>query len=80
MDVKTLEEILVQHVPTMAESVVQALAGTLVNLGIEKEEDLGLVEEKDLTPLISVIQARKLVAMWKKKCKYTFCIIYKNKK
>ena len=72
METSQLEELICQVLPSLDEATVQSLAGKLSSIGIETEEDLSLIEEHDITPIIKPIQARKLLRAWKQKGKTRF--------
>ena len=45
------------------------LEETLQNLGVETDADLQFIEEGDLLSALRPIQARKVLAAWKLRCK-----------
>ena len=58
-----MEEVISNILPDLKECV-QDLCIVLKTLGVITVEDLPLVQVEDLTSVISVIQARKLVRAW----------------
>ena len=56
----------------MSEDTVAQLADKLVAIGIETEEDLQLLKEEDLVPIVNVIQARKLLHKLQQNHKFCF--------
>ena len=58
-----MEEVILNILPDLKECV-QDLWIVLKTLGVITAEDLPLVQVEDLTSVISVIQARKLVRAW----------------
>lgn len=56
--------------PDLAEASKDILEETLQSLGIETSDDFQFLEESDLTAL-RPIQARKVIAAWKLKVKYS---------
>ena len=58
-----MEEVILNILPDLKECV-QDLCIVLKTLGVIAVEDLPLVQVEDLTSVISVIQARKLVRAW----------------
>ena len=58
-----MEEVILNILPDLKECV-QDLCIVLKTLGVITVEDLLLVQVEDLTSVISVIQARKLVRAW----------------
>ena len=64
-----LEEAILNILPDINPECTVDLKCHLQQLGVTKEEDLCYVTAEDLTPSISKIQARKLVAAWCRKGK-----------
>lgn len=62
MDADNLHRVL----SNCSQEKVEQLQSHLQDLGVQKCEDLCLVTENDLTPVINVIEARKLILSWKK--------------
>ena len=58
-----MEEVILNIFPNLKECV-QDFCIVLKNLGVITVEDLRLVQVEDLTSVIFVIQARKLVRAW----------------
>ena len=58
-----MEEVILNILPDLKECV-QDLCIVLKTVGVITVEDLPLVQVEDLTSVISVIQARKLVCTW----------------
>lgn len=64
MDVEQIEEMLSID-QSVKEEYIPPLAATLKQLGIESASDLALIREEDITCVVSVITARRLVSKWK---------------
>ncbi|KAJ8048985.1 hypothetical protein HOLleu_01518 [Holothuria leucospilota] len=65
MDTKIQESIL-RCIPSITEESMEHVKAALFELGIEEMNDLVLVEEEDLVPTLKPIQARKLIASWRR--------------
>lgn len=57
--------------PDLAEASKDILEETLQSLGIETSDDFQFLEESDLLTALRPIQARKVIAAWKLKVKYS---------
>lgn len=57
--------------PDLAEVSKDILEETLQSLGIETSDDFQFLEESDLLKALRPIQARKVLAAWKLRCKYS---------
>lgn len=57
--------------PDLAEASKDILEETLQSLGIETSDDFQFLEESDLLTALRPIQARKAIAAWKLKVKYS---------
>lgn len=56
--------------PDLAEVSKDTLEETLQSLGIETSDDFQFLEESDLLTALRPIQARKVLSVWKMRCKY----------
>ena len=63
--------------PSLTNTSVKALIQRLSDLGVTEYSHLNLVEEKDITDVVKIIQARLLIQSWKSKGKlyYVFYIL-----
>lgn len=57
--------------PDLAEVSKEILEETLQSLGIETSDDFKFLEESDLLTALRPIQARKVLAAWKYRGKYS---------
>lgn len=55
--------------PDLPEMSKDILEEHLQSLGVDTDEDLQFIEEADLLTVLRPIQARKVLAAWKLKCK-----------
>lgn len=69
MDQSSISNAITKVLPDLAPSVLGIVVETLQSLGVETTEDFDFVQESDLMSVLRPIQARKLVAAWKKNCK-----------
>lgn len=69
MDQSSISNAITKVLPNLAPSVLGIVVETLQSLGVETTEDFDFVQESDLMSVLRLIQARKLVAAWKKNCK-----------
>lgn len=69
MDQSSISNAITKVLPDLAPSVLGIVVETLQSLGVETTEDFDFVQESDLMSVLRLIQARKLVAAWKKNCK-----------
>lgn len=62
--------------PDLPEMNKDILEETLQSLGVETSDDFQFIEEADLLSSLRPIQARKLIAAWKLRCKpfITVCL------
>ena len=57
-----LKEAVTTILPSLSPETLEALIVKMIELGVEVIEDLHLLTEDDMTPLLKPIQARKLVS------------------
>lgn len=57
--------------PDLAEVSKDILEKTLQSLGIKTSDDFQFLKESDLLTALRPIQARKVLAAWKLRCKYS---------
>ena len=57
-----LKEAVTTILPSLSPETLEALIAKMIELGVEVIEDLHLLTEDDMTPLLKPIQARKLVS------------------
>lgn len=60
--------------PDLPEVLKDILVETLQCLGIETHDDFQFIKEEDLLSALRLIQARKLVAAWSLKCKFSIAV------
>lgn len=65
-----LRAAIVEVLPYLPEMAKDKLDETLQSLGVETNEDLNFIEEKDLLSALRPIQARKVPAAWKLRCRW----------
>ena len=72
-----LSSAITKVLPDLPGSSLEILEETLQSLGVETTEDLSFIQEADLLAVLRPIQARKLVAAWKRTRKYILpkCIL-----
>lgn len=61
---------------SVAESLIEEIINNVVEIGVESVEDLKLLTEKDLVPLLKPIQARKLLLILQKGMKLSIFSIF----
>ncbi|CAI5687008.1 unnamed protein product [Oreochromis niloticus] len=71
MDQSSISNAITKVLPDLAPSVLGIVVETLQSLGVETTEDFDFVQESDLMSVLRLIQARKLVAAWKKNSQST---------
>ena len=59
-----MEKAILKVLPNL-QSSVEEICTSLKNIGVEEIDDLKFVIESDLTPMVTTIQARKLIQAWK---------------
>lgn len=64
-----LRTAITEVLPELPEVSKDILEETLQSLGVETYNDFQFIEEADLLSALRPIQARKLLAAWKRKCK-----------
>lgn len=65
-----LRTAITEVLPDLPEVSKDILEETLQNLGVETYDDFQFIEEADLLSALRPIQARKILAAWKLRCKY----------
>lgn len=60
--------------PDLSQMSIDILEEHLQSLGVETSDDFQFIEEADLVSALSPIQARKLLAAWKLRCKLSFAV------
>lgn len=58
--------------PDLPEVTKDILEETLHSLGVETYDDFKFIEEDDLLSALRPVQARKVIAAWKLRCKLCF--------
>lgn len=64
-----LRTAITEVLPDLPEVTKDILEETLQSLGVETYDDFQFIEESDLLSALRPIQARKVLAAWKRKCK-----------
>ena len=58
-----MEDAILKVIPNLTDSV-HDVCSCLLDIGVESTDDLSFVKVEDLMPVVSTIQARKLVKSW----------------
>lgn len=67
-----LQSAISKVLPDLSEANKDILEEHLQSLGVETSDDFQFIEEGDLLSALRPIQARKLLAAWKLRCKSSF--------
>ncbi|XP_072565115.1 uncharacterized protein [Paramormyrops kingsleyae] len=71
MDQSSISDAITKVLPDLAPSVLDIVVETLQSMGVATTEDFDYIQETDLLSVLRPIQARKLVAAWKKNSQST---------
>lgn len=69
-----LSTAITEVLPDLPEVSKDILEETLQNLGVETYDDFQFVEEVDLLSALRLVQARKVLAAWKLRCKTSITV------
>lgn len=69
-----LRTAITEVLPDLPEMTKDILEDTLQSLGVETYEDFQFIEEADLLSALRPIQARKVLAAWKLRCKSSIAV------
>lgn len=72
MEQTFLRSAISEVLPDLSEACEDILEEHLQSLGVETSDDFQFIEEGDLLSALRPIQARKLLAAWKLRCKSSF--------
>lgn len=74
MEQTFLRSAISEVLPDLSEASKDILEEHLQTLGVETSDDFQFLEEGDLLSALRPIQARKLLAAWKLRCKSSFSL------